>query len=274
MDVYKFDIKNNTKQIIDRKSILILGEFEIFHKGHFKLFNKAKDIQNNELLGILIIDKKTNFQTLENRLDNLAKIGFDFVILCDFNFEFKSLEADQFLNYLKNNFNVNNFIIGSDFKFAKDRKNEASDIEKISNIKTYIVDLDLFNKVKISSSDIKQMHEFGEYNLIKDLVVNPLVFDINLKNNETIEWDNKVTKPHSGIYYMKLLIDDYWYHGIIHFSMFNTIEYHLVNLPKDFNLFDQKTKIEILDICRIITNSRNDNITNDDIQKAKDYFSY
>ena len=275
MDVYKFGA-NNKSNLDDFKkgSTLLLGEFEVFHKGHNELLKKARDISKNEKIGILLIEnyEKKILQTLENKLDNLANLNFDFVIIAQFNFEFKSIEGNIFIRYLDENFNVKNYVVGSDFKFGKDRKFSAVDLKNITKSNVEIVDILKINEIKISSSDIKQMHEFGEYNLISNLVINPLVFDVEI-DNKVIKWDDKIVKPHFGNYYFQILIDDYWYHGLINFSINNDINYYLVNYDKNKEIFNQKSKIKILNIERIITNNRFDKIDENDIKKTIEYFS-
>ncbi len=274
MDVYKFDIKKNILDNFNNKTIILLGEFEVFHVGHLKLLEKAREIQNEEKIGILIINKndKDEFQTINNRLEVLANIGFDFVICADFNYEFKSTDGKDFIHYLDNNFNVSYYISGQDFRFGNNRKYFANDIEKISDANVFIIDLLENNNIKISSSNIKQMHEFGEYNIIKNLVVLPLIFDIKIYDKK-IKWLQNVVMPHYGNYFFKILIDDYWYHGIINFSISKQINFHLINYKNEKEIFDQDSKIKIIDIERIITNSRFDTINDDDINKAINYFS-
>lgn len=276
MDVYKFDIKKkiNSKEFSKNKSTLLLGEFELFHRGHYQLFEKAKSISGNNDIGILLIIKedKIQLQTLENKLTNLANIGFNFVLVAKFDFEFKCIEGKDFINYIDNNFNVENYIVGHDFKFGKNRSCSAKDIKNISKANVEVIDLLKIEGVKISSSDIKQMHEFGEYNLIKNLLVNPLIFDVSVIEGK-MRWEQIVQQPHTGNYFFKILIDDYWYHGIINFSIDKDIKYELINFDSKKNIFDQKTKIQILDIERIITNQRFDQISNEDIEKTKRYFS-
>ena len=213
MDIFKFNIKKNIneKEYFKNGSIILLGEFETFHKGHKKLLDQAKKIQKNEKIGILLIEKnKSTFQTVENRLINLASLGFDFVVFVEFNFEFMSIEGNDFISYLDKNFNIKNYIVGKDFKFGKNRKFSSSDIKNLTNANLYVIDILKIGNVKVSSSEIKRMHEFGEYNLIKELVINPLVFDITIYDKK-IKWEQKIEIPQFGNYFFSILIDDFWY---------------------------------------------------------------
>ena len=64
-----------------------------------------------------------------------------------------------------------------------------------------------------------------------------------------------------------------WYHGIINFSITQNINYQLIDKNIDhLTILDQNTQIQILNVERIIINSRFDNITEDDVERTKQYF--
>ena len=66
----------------------------------------------------------------------------------------------------------------------------------------------------------------------------------------------------------------YWYHGIINFSITQNINYQLIDQNIDhLTILNQNTQIQILNVERIIINSRFDNITEDDVDKAKKFFA-
>lgn len=276
MNVYQFNIKKNIKDnsFFSDGSIVLLGKFEIFHIGHKLLYDQAKKTKTKEKIGILLIIKneKHSIQTIENRLENLFFIGFDFVILANFDFEFKKIEGNEFIKYLDKNFNVKHYIVGSDFRFGYNKKFSSFDIEKISPNKVDIIDIFKVKNQKVSSSAIKQMHEFGEYNLINQLLVNPLTFNIEIKNQNII-WIQECVKPHFGNYFFQILIDGYWYSGLIRFSINQQIEFKLINFEKNKQIFNQKSRIKILDIERIIVNQKYDLINEKDIEKTKYFFS-
>lgn len=276
MDIFKFNPKNEDIKI-EENSILLLGEFYFFHMGHYELFKKAKELQkNNERIGILIInniDKNKKILTLENRLRALAKIGFDFVIVSEFNFEFKNLLGRDFIRKITKQYSICSYVVGSDFRFGKDRKSEAKDIINYANSSVDIIYLKKNNGIKISSSNIKQMYQFGELNLIKTLLVQPLEFDVLIKDNNKIIWPSYILKPHSGIYYGKILIDKFWYSGIFRFSInLKDVIFYLVNYDKE-KIYNQETKFQLMDLKRIIINQRYDEIFEDDIDEMKIYYS-
>lgn len=277
MDVYKFNIKKDiqNKEIFKDGSFLLLGKFEVFHKGHNQLLDYAKKERfENQPIGIFIIEKpNNNFQSLQDKLNNFASLELDYVIVATFDVEFKLIEGKNFIEYLSRNFNVKEFVVGEDFRFGKNRFYKANDIENISNSKVKIIpSLKNEHNIKISGSSIQKMHEFGEYNLINNFIVNPLVFDVEIKNNKII-WNLDIVRPQMGNYYFMILIDDYWYHGIIRFSINNNVFFKLINFDENNFILNQKTKIKIIDVERIIISSRFDEINEKDIEKAKMFFN-
>lgn len=277
MDVYKFNIKKDiqNKEVFKDGSFLLLGKFEVFHKGHNQLLEYAKKERfENQPIGIFIIQRQdNNFQTLDDKLNNFASLELDYVIVATFDVEFKLIEGKDFIEYLSRNFNVKEFVVGEDFRFGKNRFYKANDIENISNSKVKIIpSLKNEHNIKISGSSIQKMHEFGEYNLINNFIVNPLVFDVEIKNNKII-WNLDIVRPQLGNYYFMILIDDYWYHGIIRFSINNNVFFKLINFDENNFILNQKTKIKIIDVERIIISSRFDEINEKDIEKAKMFFN-
>ena len=91
--------------------------------------------------------------------------------------------------------------------------------------------------------------------------------------NQKIIWIQECVKPHFGNYFFQILIDDYWYSGLIRFSINQQIEFQLINFEENKLIFDQKSKIKIIDIERIIVNQKYDLINEKDIEKTKHFFS-
>lgn len=277
MNVYHFNNPVNDPNDFINGSILLLGEFEFFHQGHYQLFLQAKNNNQNKnhLIGIFILDQKQKqfCQSLNDRLETLAAIGFDFAVVAQFDVKLKNTDGKDFINQLLTNYNVKNFICGSDFYFGKDRLFHAQQISSIVNdlATVDVCELKQYQEQKIASRHIKQMYQFGEFHLLKDFLIEPLLITIQLEN-QTILWNENLIRPHVGIYYFEILIEQYWYHGIIHFSMEQKIAFDLINAD-GVNIFNQTSQIKLLDLSRIIINKRFDQIKEYDLENAKKFFS-
>lgn len=273
MDVYKFIPGKEFENKIDKNSIMILGEFEFFHKGHNSLLEKAKEAKNeNDQIGIFIIEKNKNpILTLDNKLQTLAQIGFDFAIVAEFTTDFMNMSGHDFLQQLERNINISRYIFGSDFAFGKNRQINKENFKDVTDKNFTVVELLKIKNKKISSSDIKEMFLFGEINLINTILVHPLIFDVEFVDQK-LKWINK-NNLHPGIYYVDILIDEYWYSGIIHISMENNVDFHLINYEFENNVvINQKTKLVLLDIKRVIINQRYDKIERDKLESVINFF--
>ncbi|CAM4023919.1 bifunctional riboflavin kinase/FAD synthetase [Campylobacter armoricus] len=129
---------------------LAIGHFDGMHLGHFELF---KHLDQNGALFIISKDE-TNMLTPKNFRANLINLP---LIFCDF-YKIKNLDGKDFLDLLKQEFpNLEKIIVGYDFKFGKERKYSAKDIQNFSTLKTTIVDEFKIQNKSVHTSLIKDL---------------------------------------------------------------------------------------------------------------------
>ena len=133
----------------DKVKNLAIGCFDGMHLAHMQL---VKQLDDNGIL--LIIDKKyTNFLCSNDEKSIYADKKY---FIVDFE-NIKNLDGKDFLKYIKNEFkNLEKIVVGYDFKFGKDKKYSAFDIEKLISIKTIIIDEIKINNISLHSSKIKE----------------------------------------------------------------------------------------------------------------------
>ncbi|MGL4343107.1 MAG: FAD synthase [Metamycoplasmataceae bacterium] len=276
MFVYKY---SNSQKIKDfpKDNIIILGSFEFFHKGHLELLKKAKEIQKKgQKIGITIFTNIKDIPTkssedkisLNSRIEIMARLGFDFLILIDFTPNFKNQTGEEFLENLKIRYKIKYFICGQDFKFGKNRESNPQDMSPKYNF--IILNSFIYNKQKISSTLIKELFTFGELDTINQLLCFNYRSDFLLEDMNVI-WKNDNPILHSGIYAIKIKINDFWYHGLIHISLNKIIKLKLINYFG--SLLNGVYQIEFDKIIRIIVNSFYDQIFNDDENKILKFYA-
>ncbi|MGL5308772.1 MAG: hypothetical protein ACRC9F_01850, partial [Metamycoplasmataceae bacterium] len=205
---------------------------------------------------------------LQSRLDNLAELGFDFVILINFDFNVKSLHAKDFVDHIVSAYNIVDFVVGKDFGFGLNRMWDSKKLQEYFP-NTIICDIQKINGIRISSSSISEMITTGEIGLVNQLLMttyNPII----QYDNFQLIWDSNLIKPHNGIYFIKIDIEGYWYHGLLHIAMSNNDKILLLNYENDF--VDGPYVIQIIQESRIIINSRFDLIFEDDEKKCLEFF--
>ncbi|WP_338966517.1 MULTISPECIES: riboflavin kinase [unclassified Spiroplasma] len=119
--------------------IVSLGLFDGFHLGHLKLINRLMEIKAEQNLAALFFTMsqsvtdflhQTDTKLLDNRSkqETAAKLNFDYYLEVPVTSEFMNLSAQQFLTILKERFNVVKIVIGSDFRFGKNREGDFKQI--------------------------------------------------------------------------------------------------------------------------------------------------
>ncbi|MGL5438689.1 MAG: FAD synthase [Metamycoplasmataceae bacterium] len=274
MTIYKYSETKKIKELSDG-SIILLGAFELFHKGHKTLLDKAIEVKNEkQKIGLITFSNveevfrsnKKKVTSLNYMLDCFFLLKIDFIILIDFN-QIKNKEAKDFLDNIKNIYNANLFICGQDYKLGKNAQWNSQDVA--NNYKTLILELDLFDNVKISSTRIKELISYGEIDLANKLLVWNFGDYFEVIFNK-ITFDKKNIIPHAGIYNIKIEIDDFVYHGILHINWNNNGYIKLINYPND--LAAGNYKIIFCSLNRIIASSILDKIIEADLEKGITYF--
>ena len=109
--VKKIKIYNNFKiNSNERRSIILIGNFDGLHSGHQKLFNQAKKFKKklNLKLGVITFDpipkmffnkkiKNYRISNFNQKVSYLNKFGVDFLINKNFNKKFSKITCHKFI---------------------------------------------------------------------------------------------------------------------------------------------------------------------------------
>jgi riboflavin kinase / FMN adenylyltransferase len=142
-----FEISNK-----DKKSILLIGNFDGLHSGHQKLFNFAKKYKDKYKLriGVLTFEpmpkmyfnksiKNLRISNINQKKDILENMNIDFVITKKFNKKFSKIKSYNFIkNILFKKLKAKYIFVSNNFRFGNKREGDVKELiknEKFFNFK-------------------------------------------------------------------------------------------------------------------------------------------
>ena len=266
MKYFKLDTLSNFEE---KKLCLAIGNFDGFHKGHQAILRQVKDtsLKNNLSSAIMSFNphprtffnnsnENFNIYTKEEKLIFLKKFDIDIYIDFEFNSNLSQLTPEDFVkNILVDKLNITNLVVGSEFRFGKDRKgnvNTLNDLSKKYNYNVHLVDSIMLKDMssKYSSSIIRKKitegkiedvtNSLGRQWYMKGIVIEgqKKARDINFPT-ANIEPGNHIL-PKKGVYAVDVIFNNKTYLGISNFGLRPTVdgaklllETHLFNFDRE-----------------------------------------
>ncbi|VEU77100.1 FAD synthase [Mycoplasmopsis columbina] len=272
--------------------IYILGAFESFHLGHWKLLEKAYELNNNKDSDIVLVffqdcqnlpkNQDQILTDLNFRLQSFANLNLKYALSLNYN-EVKSFMHEDFINSLVAKQSNFKFVIGEDFKFGFKAQGSAKWLVNVygDNL-VFPVEPIKKDQKKISTSFLKECVENGEIELLNSLNTFKYGFSVNLKDAKMNEKNNLVilknpilTPLKEGIYIVNIEIDKFTYYGLINygFSDFFELMFFDVKLRSDlvFNEVNSKIRVILLKNLRFFID-KSDSINKIDLIHGKNFF--
>jgi len=173
--------------IKDRRSILLIGNFDGLHSGHQKLFSLAKKykIKYKLKIGVVTFEpmpkmyfnksiKNFRISNLSQKKSTLQKLGVDFIVIKKFDKKFSKVKCNDFIkDILFKKLSAKYIFVSNNFRFGNKREGDVKKLiknEKIFDFK--IVNpkpLALKNKV-VSSTLIRNLLIKGDLNKANKLL--------------------------------------------------------------------------------------------------------
>ena len=218
-----------------KRSSLAIGNFDGIHKGHQKVFEKAKKYSKNlkskfgiltfSPLPIMFFNKKIlNYRLIsENeKFRLLKKFKVDFIININFNKNFSKISAENFLkNLIYKKINPKRIFVSNNFKFGNKRKGNVNLLKKFEKKYDYkllkVTPYKYKDKI-VSSTRIRKLLHKGEINLANKLLSKTWLIDGNVIKGKklgrklgyrtcNIEIKSYLL-PKKGIYAVKVLVEN------------------------------------------------------------------
>lgn len=267
-----------------KKTILTLGTFDGVHIGHRKILERlTQNIENGKFESLvltffphprMVLKDQSEIKllnTIDEKIDLLAKIGIENLVIHPFDESFSRLTAQEFVKtVLVNQFHIHKIIIGHDHRFGKNRTANIDDL--ISFGKQYGFEVEQISvqeidDVSVSSTKIRTALMEGNMDLANEyLGYNYILTGIITKGKQlgrTIGFptanlaiqDNYKLIPRNGVYVVKSIINQKTIFGMMNIGFNPTvagenlsIEIHYFDFDAD--LYDQEIKVSLLKYLR------------------------
>lgn len=264
----------------NKKTILTLGTFDGVHFGHKKILEKlTQNTQNDTYESLvltffphprMILQEKSEIKllnTIPEKIDLLAEIGIQNLVIHPFDEQFSRLTAEEFVkNILVDQFHIHKIIIGHDHRFGRNRTANIDDLVAFGQQYDFEVEqitVQEINAISVSSTKIRNAITAGNITLANDyLGYNyPLTGTVSKGKqlgrtigfptaNLKIEEDYKLI-PQNGVYVVQSILTQKTVFGMMNIG-FNptvqvtqlTIEIHYFDFDAD--LYDQKITVSVL----------------------------
>ena len=253
---------------------LILGFFDGVHLAHQEVIFSAVKFSSCPILVTLKNFNKTKELILE-RSDSFTKIkslGVKKIVELDFSL-ISSMQADDFLEFLKKEYNPISISTGFNYTFGKDRCGNSKTLEANQNkygYKYFCIPPLKYKEDVISSTFIKQKLIAGDIHLADELLGSNFTIQGVVKKGAqigrmigfptaNIDYPECIVKIPYGVYYVKIGekrgIMNWGMKPTVHNTLSPVSETHIFDFDGD--LYGQELRIEILNRIRGEINFQN-----------------
>ena len=217
-----------------------LGKFDGVHQGHRLLINRILKEKMHGFTSVvftfslhpmsLFSDKEIELiDTEEEKVEKLKDMGIDVLISYPFSKETANTEPEDFVRkVLIEQLDAKIIVVGSDYRFGKQRKGDVELLRKLSDIYGY--ELVVYDKLRIenhivSSTLIRNEITSGNMEFVKELlgteytIKGEVVYGNQLGRTIGKPTVNQLVPksklmPPNGVYASTILIDGKYYRGI------------------------------------------------------------
>lgn len=251
---------------------ITMGNFDGLHLGHQQLINRVLKYKDTKH-AILTYDphpseilRKKPFRTLTQKRDKIelfSQFPLDYAIIVKFDDDFSKLNVKQFIEFLQR-ISVKRLVIGRDARFAYRGIGTIPELRKY-----FVVDVinDLvYNHTRVSTTYIKDFLIQGDLGSARKLLHRHYQITGKVLHGHkigrgigyptaNIDFDNYYL-PRLGVYYVKIFVNDSWYHAManighnptINFSEARRLEIFILDFDED--IYDKKVVIDFMHYMR------------------------
>ncbi|MFH1415015.1 MAG: riboflavin biosynthesis protein RibF [Elusimicrobiota bacterium] len=169
---------------LETPNAVTIGIFDGFHLGHQKIAAKTVSVAETHNIGTVLVtfeqqtDTPRYLTTMDEKLVFFEKRGFDKTVILRAQGNWKKWDPETFIKgFLINKLNTRFVIVGSDFRFGKNRIGDVGILKEYADTYDLIsVDLEQLHDLKISSTEIRQLIQAGDVETASKLLGKPYFF--------------------------------------------------------------------------------------------------
>lgn len=213
-------------------SVVTIGNFDGLHLGHRQIMRRVLDLARASGMRACVLTfdphpaqvlapgkAKRRIMTTGMRMQRLAALGMDTVMLLPFSLEFAKLTPAEFADkVLARGLGAARVLVGKDFRFGHKQAGDVGTLEELGKSLGFAVepvDAVLFRGERVSSTAVRNHLEAGEVSRACRLLGGPFALSGKVVSGQGIgskqtvptlnlETDNEVL-PHDGVYVTRTL---------------------------------------------------------------------
>jgi len=222
--------------------VLTIGNFDGVHKGHLALFDKVKErakaiggqsiVMTFEPHPLKVMKPSNGPQLITHtgqKLELIEKTGIDVIVCVSFDRSFAAISARDFVvNILVKKVGIKEIVVGYDYTFGHNREGDINLLRELGSDFGFVVHLVgpvEIDHTLVSSTSIRRLVQEGRLAearvlLGRDFEVQGTVVKGQNRGGRLLGFPTANLNPHgellpkTGVYAVKLLIDDVFYNGV------------------------------------------------------------
>lgn len=234
--------------------VVTQGTFDGVHLGHQKILKQvAQEAKKIDGISVLLTfyphprlvlypddNELKLLSTIEEKIDLVAELGIDYLIIMPFTQELSRLRADEFVrNILLEQLHLSKLIIGYDHRFGRNREGGMQEMRQFAEIYGFELEeisaQDVSESI-VSSTKIRQALLNGEVHLAGNYLGTPYVLrgkvEEGLQRGTSIGYPTANLRvnssfkliPKNGVYAVWVYIEEKKFHGMLNIGYNPTFE--------------------------------------------------
>ncbi|MCC3161124.1 MAG: hypothetical protein K4H23_05275 [Mollicutes bacterium PWAP] len=260
------------KDMSKKETTLIIDNFNAISISKRKLIDASKKYKNP--IAVLTLKEDVylghGIHHFDSKVNILASLGVDMVQFYSYKEEENFFEGLDFIKKAIKTFKASRIIVSENFSLkSKDNFDVAKFLKNYPTLE--VIKEEKLSFKKVDEDFIKENISTGDFKLVKALMGQPWSLKLKLDNELFFEYNKKLPNFNAGIYAVNVIFNNLSYWGVLYKGFENK---SLIVIP---HLKKQNANIEvevfIWDSVRTIISKRNDEITDIDIDKAREIMS-